>query len=151
MRHTQDYRHVGLQSSLEVSQEFFKMISFRPYLLAVSMMLHCGVHVAHLGSRWDPADLSSLAVAGCSGRGCLPSFQDCPEWQDSPLLAPSSSTPPEELQSAKTSLQNNSNYIEYNWLSPCVCGIWLKVAALLAFQVKSNNRLWSCSGALLFQ
>lgn len=114
-----------LHSGIEVSQVFSKMFSFRPYLLAVLMMLHCGAHVARLGSRSGPADLSSLVVAGCSGQGCLPFSQDYPEWQDSPLLAPSSSTPPEELQSAKTSLRNNKFYIENSYLSLCVCGVHL--------------------------
>lgn len=134
MRHTQGYRHAGLQSGLEASHESLKIISVRSYLLAVSMMLHCGVHAVHLGSRWGPADLSSLEGAGCSGRGCLPSSQDCPEWQDSPLLAPSSSTPLEELQSAKTSLWNNRNDIEYNQLSPCVwCVCLVEISSIVVF------------------
>lgn len=75
------------------------------YLLGVWVGLHCGVCVAQWGSRWAPTGPSSLAVADRWGLGCLPSAQDCPGWWDSPLLAPSSSTPREELQPERMSLK----------------------------------------------
>ena len=75
------------------------------YLPGVWVGLRCGVCVAQWGSHWAPTGPSSPAVAGRWGPGCLPSAQDCPGWWDSPLLAPSSSTPREELQPERMSLK----------------------------------------------
>lgn len=76
-----------------------------PYLRGVSVGLRCGVFVAQWDSRWAPTGLSSPVAGGRWDPGCPPSARDCPGWWDSPLLAPSSSRLPEDLQPERMSLQ----------------------------------------------
>lgn len=75
------------------------------HLLGVSVGLRCGVSVAQWGSHWAPTGPSCPVVGGRWGPGYLPSSQGCPGWWDSPLLAPSSSRPQEELQPERRSLK----------------------------------------------
>lgn len=95
---------------IQTYSEFFTLIfacldQHVAYLPGVSVGLRCGERAAQWGSRWAPAGPSSPEVGGRRGPGCPPSAQDCPGWWDSPLLAPSSSRPPEELQPERTSLE----------------------------------------------
>lgn len=120
------------------------------YLPRVSVGLRCDVFVARWGFRWAPADPFSLAVGGRWGPDCRPSAQDCPGWWGSPLLCPSSSTPPEELQPARRNLEEmNRNRTDKLSLWVCESGRHFSQEANEKLKNKAFNFLyfWKVKGS----